>query len=860
MNLHITPTLRSGVRPLANMQQRARLSSFESLNINEESPPNTNHDPPPPLLEPKQDKPHQSPQPSRPPSDDKEPQAPKEGKAQSNRLAWYHPLIPPFWSRLGILSLPFWLFWLPRNLVLTVLTILFSVSHWVYAGFKLVASLAYIGLLCAVATVYYYVDLAEGYDLSKLNEMPERTLIFDISNKEIGVAHGENRRIIENLNEVPADFLYALTLQEDRRFWNHTGVDPIGIMRACMQVLKHYRATQGASTLTMQLAKNIFEHADRSFHHKFLEIALARRIEQLYSKEEIILNYINRIFWGHSYLGLKQAARGYFDKTPAELSMSESALLAAIIKSPNRYSPHKNPEGAKKERNKLLEILHFNTNCKREDYLKLIAEPVVVKKPESYNLKNYALDSILHSFKEVFLKKPDLSEEEVNQTISKGGLRIHSTIDAELQEHIIQSLNKYVEEEIESKKGYPHQTRAQYQKKLAEWKVAGLKESDIPAPDYLQFSCVVISNSTGAILAAVGGRDSSESKFNRALKAERSMASLVKSHSYASFFDTGGDPKQLISDGRIKVGEIDGVIDPKWNPQNSNGVFGGKRPAREGLMHSRNTMSIRVCNLVGWKRLYEYFKKAGIGQKLNENKIKPTAYLGSFEATPLQLASSYTTFANGGVRPEPYLISAITDNENKTIWSHEHKHTEVYGARANGLTLDILQDTTKVGTAAALGKLVKGKVAVLGKTGTSNDYKDAWFCGSTSELTILVWIGFDNPRTIMDRGYGATLALPGFIRAFNITQEMGYMPGAEILRFARNPGSLEILLCKESGKLAHAGCKHANCAIEHVIVNYRGHGESEEFTECTHHQRDDDSNIAGPTPPRPAAPRPTGKP
>ncbi len=833
MNISITPTLRSGVRSYVSPHERARLSSFPSLNINEESEPKpTNHDPPHAA--------HAS-----PPSED--PQEPKKAKKKRRgNVAWYGPLVPPFWDRLGILSLPFWLFWLPRNLVLTVLTIFFSVSHWVYVSFKIVTSFAYIALLCAVGAVWYYVALAEDYDLSKLSEMPERTLIYDISNKEIGVAHGENRRIIKDLKEVPADFLYALTLQEDRRFWNHTGVDPVGIMRACMQVLKHYRATQGASTLTMQLAKNIFEHTERSFHHKFLEIALARRIEQQYSKEEIILNYLNRIFWGHNFLGLKQAARGYFDKEPSELTMSESALLAAIIKSPNRYSPYRNIAVAKRERDKLLEIIHYNTDWNRDAYLKLIAEPVVVKKPQSYNHENYALDSIMRALSQVFFDNAELSNIDPKQFIVKGGLKVFSTIDFELQELLVKALNSYIKKEIEDKKGYPHQTRAQYQKMIAQMKAAGAAESDIPEPQYLQVSCIVISNATGAILAAVGGRDSSESKYNRIFQAMRPMASLIKSHIFASYFDQGGSPKQPISDGRIKKGEIAGNLDGKWNPRNSNGVFGGMRPAREGLIYSRNTMAIRVGNSVGLKKFRQYLGKAGLSQDTERN-FGPTIFLGTLAATPKDIASSYTTFANGGVRPEPYLISAISDAEGKTIWRHTPKHTEVYNARANGQVLDILQDVTKVGTAAALGKL-KEKVAFFGKTGTSNGFKDAWFCGSTSELTILVWIGFDQPRTIMNKGYGATLALPAFVRAFNITRDLGYSAGAEIMRYARNPGSLEVLLCKHSGKLAHEGCQHANCAEVHVIADYKGRVESKELSNCTVHQR------------KPTVSRPTRKP
>ncbi len=715
-------------------------------------------------------------------------------------IPWHKPLDLPPPAQITPLKVAHYFLMMPRNLMLLLPCIIFPMSMGVYRFMRFGASLVYLTLITALSTIVYYTSQASPYDISAVTRMPARTIIYDMYGEVIGTLHGENRHMIKDLSEVPEYFIDALTLQEDRRFWTHTGVDPVGLVRACMQVLKHYRTTQGASTLTMQLAKNTYDHQDRSFHNKFIEIALARRIEAMYGKEEIILCYINRIFWGHSFRGLKQATRGYFNKEVSELTIAESALLAAIIKNPNNLSPHRNPTFAKEARDQVLALMQRRGSITYMQYQEALAEPIRTEWPAGYNNENYAMNTVRKELEQIV---PELEQKGIISAADfteNGGLIINTTLDLKLQNKALEEINSHIEQNIESAKGYRHQTRAQYQRLRRDFYAGKSKKKYLAEPEYLQVACVIIHNQTGAIRSVIGGRDSKDSDFNRALQSLRPVGSTIKPFIFASYFERGGKPTDKISDGKIAVGEIKGFAN--WSPRNSNGVFGGMREAREGLLKSRNTMTARVGNQVGLANVIADANKAGL---INHHRkpLGPTIYLGTWESTPREIASSYTTFANGGVRADAYLIDSIVDRTGRIIWKRKAKHTQVYSVRANAQTLDILQEITKTGTAAAMKKI--GYLSPAGgKTGTTNRYRDAWFCGFNSELTSVVWLGFDSNKTIMDKGYGAALALPIWVKVMNTTEKLNYIAG-EILRYAPNTAlhGKELQLGHDRGNIAH---------------------------------------------------------
>lgn len=657
----------------------------------------------------------------------------------------------------------------------------------------------FVGTLAAFIVAVLVAIKANRYDISEIMRMPERTIVLDRKGHEIGTLHGENRRRISNLrDEVPEYFLDALILQEDRSFWKHGGVDARGVLRAVAQVYSHGRATQGASTLTMQLAKNTYGHLVRDMEAKLTEVALAYRIESTYDKETILTCYINRVFWGHTFLGLKQAAYGYFNKSPRELTIGEAAMLAGIVCSPNKFSPYRSLSSATVQRDKVLKLLHDFGKITRSEYEAAVAEPIQVCKPPRRGVDNYSLDLIRREVDHI-LRVLETDQQRVREdAMYAGGLVVRTTMDVDLQDAVMEQLDEGLVELLESRRGYRHQTRAQY---LASIEGLPVDEAQKIRPAYVQAACVMVDNATGALLAVVGGRDSVESPLNRAVQSRRQVGSIFKPIVYTTFFERGGSPSTMISDGRIQPGEITGA--GRWRPGNSDGRFTGMHPASWGLLKSRNTMSVRVGNRAGLENVAAKALLSGFSDKGRPKG--PTIYLGTWEASPLEVAGAYTAFANGGVRPTPYIIESITDAAGRVVWLNPSSSQRIYSARSANATSSVLQQITKPGGTAGSVKKLGFTAPCGGKTGTTNAFKNAWFCGFTSDITAAVWVGFDRQRTIADRAYGGTIALPLWVRAMNAASKLGYAMGDIRTTPARTRTS-GIKLCRTSGMLAHAGC------------------------------------------------------
>ena len=678
---------------------------------------------------------------------------------------------------------------------------------------RLAISLSFVGALALLFMAIIYGVKAGRYDITQVLHMPERTIVLDRKGTEIGTLHGENRRSIANLNEeVPRYFINALIMQEDRSFWTHGGIDPRGMLRAVAQVFKHHRTTQGGSTLTMQLAKNTYNHRLRSFDAKFTEMVLARRIEATYDKETILRCYINRVFWGHTFLGLKQAASGYFDKQPRDLTIGEAAMLAGIICSPNEFSPYRKPSAAKIQRDKVLKLMAEHGHITRREYEAALAEPIVCRQPERRGTNNYALD-LVRSEVDHALSLLDARDQRIkDDAVISGGLRVKTTLDVDLQDDIMHALDAQLVARLEKDKKYPHQTRAQYQAQRA---ALPPEQRDAFRPKYVQAACAVVDNATGAMMAVVGGRDSEESKLNRAQQSRRPVGSIFKPIVYSTFFDRGGSPQTSISDDRLQPGEIAGA--KNWNPHNSDNRFTGLHPASWGLLKSRNTMSIRIGNRAGLQNVVSSALMAGFPRPLQSPG--PTIYLGTWEASPVEVAAAYTIFANGGVRPTPYIIESITDTEGRVIWQHTPSSRRVFSQRTAVATSGILQQITKPGGTAGSVQKLGFKAPCGGKTGTTNGYKNAWFCGFTSDLTAAVWVGFDRPVKIADKAYGGTLAMPLWVSVMQCAEKRGY-PMGEIRTTPAKPARQSGLrLCRVSGMFAHSGCEYEGTAYTETMAD-----------------------------------------
>lgn len=677
---------------------------------------------------------------------------------------------------------------------------------------RLLISAAFVGGFFLVLLAIVYGMKADRYDVTQIERMPERSIVLDRKGKEIGTLHGENRRSITKLHEeVPQHFIDALILQEDRSFYEHGGVSIRGLGRAVMQVVKHHRTTQGASTLTMQLAKNTYNHRLRNFDAKFTEIALARRIESTYDKDTILLCYINRVFWGHTFLGLKQAAHGYFDKLPRDLTIGESAMLAGIVCSPNEYSPYRNPRFAQVQRDKVLKLMVDHGKITPAQYEAALREPIATRRPEPMGTDNYALD-LIRSEVDHILEMLDTSEQRVkSEAVVSGGLRVRTTLDVDLQTDVMKELDRRLVDMFEKAKKPLHQTRAQYRAALA---AATPEQAARMRPAYIQAACVIIDNATGALIAVIGGRDSSESPLNRAVQSRRQVGSIFKPIVYSTFFDKGGSPESMLSDDAIQPGEIKGG--KNWRPGNSDGRFTGMHPAGWGLLKSRNTMSVRAGNRAGLQNVVSSALLAGFPRPTRSPG--PTIFLGTWEASPLEVAGAYTAFANGGVRPTPYIIESITDANGRVIWQNAPSARRIFSQQTTRATSAILQQITKPGGTAGSMQRLGFKHPCGGKTGTTNGYTNAWFCGFTSNLTAAVWVGFDRPAKIADRAYGGTVALPLWVGAMQCAAVRGYaMKDIRTTPAKGHTGGVR--LCRVSGMLAHSGCEYEGEAYTETMAD-----------------------------------------
>lgn len=640
---------------------------------------------------------------------------------------------------------------------------------------RIILLLAFVGLVIALGFTASYMARAAKYDLALVAKMPERTIIYDRDGEEIGRLHGEKRDVV-SIDDISPVFIKAILAREDARFYDHGAVDWKGIARAFVVNVKRGRVAQGASTITMQLARNSFPLGGDSLDRKLLEIAVAHRIEREYSKQEILQHYANRIFWGHTIQGVEEASRTYFEKSAADLTLGEAAMLAGIVRGPNAFSPFKDTSKATRERDTTLDSMvrfEFITAAEAEAAK---SEPLEIR-PEGRRIieRSYAFDAV----------RRDLELILAENNIQWGGLRVHTTIDLDLQNRAISSLNERLSA-FERRSGWRHQTRAQFQ--------AGPQSS---APTYVQGAVVSIDNATGAVRTIVGGRDAGDSQLNRAYSG-KPIASTFKPFFYARAYEKGLKPNTLIDDGPLASGEIDGV-QGRWNVANSDGEYNGRKPAAWGLIRSRNTMSVRVGNYVGLAETMDFAHRAGFSKP---KEITPSNYLGNWDASPYQVATAYSMLANLGKRMRPYLIESITDQDGEVLYTSGHIPIPTLSPGAAWAVTQNLRSVTQSGGTAGGLRRYGIRADAAGKTGTGQDYRAAWFAGYVSSLTTVVWVGMDDNSTIMDRGYGSTLAVPVWADIMKSALALGYE--AESLVGSQNLVQLD--LCRLSGSRATSQC------------------------------------------------------
>ncbi len=651
-------------------------------------------------------------------------------------------------------------------------------SHWRLHLFAL-------GVVVFIIAFFVYFFWALTFDMKGVETIRQRSAVYDMDGAYYSRLQGEDR-VTTTYDQISPHFRHALTAREDSRFYKHAGIDPRGIARAVVRNITSGSFKEGASTITQQLARNSFPLGGKNLHRKVLEAFVAMRIERTFTKEEILAYYANRIYFGSGYYGVETASQAYFGKPAAKLMLGEAALLAGLIRSPNRFSPFNNLKASLAQRDTVLDrMVELEMVTQTEADAAKKARIGTAKQPKRAAQNNYAMASVRRDL-DVILREDQADE---------GGLKIYTTIDPKLQI----TVERLVEQElrkIERRPGYTHPTRADF--------------SDAPdgaQTPYLQAAVVVIDNKTGGIRAIVGGRDYGQSQYNRALVAQRTVGSTFKPFVYAAAYERGLLPGASVDDGPVLRDELK-TVRSGWSPANSDGKFKGILTAAEGLVLSRNTMSVRVGDIAGIENVQRVAEAAGLPEPPDD----AMSFIGSFDATLRDLTAAYSVFANNGERRQTYLIDRIDDEDAQPIYLAAHVAAPAIEPGASWLVTRALREVLDRGTGASARKL-GFKAPAAGKTGTTDDYRDAWFVGYTTGLTCGVWVGLDKPETIVSGGYGAVLALPIWAGVMQAASDKRY-PAAEF----EPPIELQrVELCRYSNSLATSGCARARTAYTDTL-------------------------------------------
>jgi len=594
--------------------------------------------------------------------------------------------------------------------------------------------------------LFYYFSWALSFDLSEVEKMPETTIVYD-RNGYIVQRFYEQNRIFVSSDKIPKVMKQAVIATEDKRFYQHFGFDPFSMTRAFFQNLAGARTVSGASTITQQLARNSANMFERTFDRKLKEIFLAMRLEMKYSKDEILTLYLNRIYFGKQNYGLAAASDAYFGKEPKDLTLAESALLAGIISGPNSFSPWSNTAKAKSVQSKSLDRMVESGYITEAQAKKAETEPLVLR-PLLTLPGSYAVAAVRDEL-------PDFLSHDL---LVKGGLKIFTTLDVSFQRAAEEQLELTLGE-IEAMPGYRHPTRKAY---LA-------SDSEEEKPKYLQGAFVAIDNPTGGILALVGGRKYEESTFNRATYGARQVGSTLKPFVYANAFNVLNISALTVVDESafdLTKGAASGAIPLGPNPDFNT--------VRHALEMSNNYAAMRT-GVLGGVENFAYLVKQATGEDI---PAFPSSTLGACSITPLEMAAAYSVFPNQGVRVQPYLIESIWDKNGNVLYTHRETRYRVLSPEIAFQVHSLLTGVINNGTGRSLRSNFGLQGEYGGKTGTTNDFKDSWFLGYSQSVTAAVWVGLDEPETVLGGGYASRLAVPAWGRIMKLAE--GHYPATPL--------------------------------------------------------------------------------
>ncbi len=596
-----------------------------------------------------------------------------------------------------------------------------------------------LGFLTPFLVLGYFL-VEEDYDISSLKEYKPSltTRFYDRNGEKIAnIFDGEHRYYAE-FNEIPPRIIEALLAIEDTTFFEHPGINVDAIFRAIIKDIKAGKLVEGASTITQQLVKNRLLTREKKISRKVKELIYALKVEMALSKEEILERYLNEIYFGHGYYGIKTAADGYFHKKLSDLTLKEMALLVGLPKAPSTYAPTKNYEISMGRANRVVARMYALGWIDEDTYNDALLEsPQVYDDTLTQNSAPFIVDEVLRRAAEFGI-----------EDIKSGGYEIYTTIDMRLQEAARDSLKKAYDMSVKRIEGY-----IQNDKRRFEANPDLEVQLDINT-SILNGALVSLDSKTGDILALVGSVDYWTSSYNRATQGRRQPGSAFKPFIYQVAIDLGySGATELIDIARTYTYEKDGE-ELKWQPKNYEKNYKGLLTLREALVHSRNLATINLVNDIGLSALLKEFKKFGIANLPPDLSIA----LGSITLSPLELAKYYTSFANGGIQVEPHLIRYI-DRGSTTVYEKAERTRFITEETQAYIMTTILQDVIKKGTGRRAN--VRG-IELAGKTGTTNNNVDGWFAGYSPTIETVVWFGNDDNTPMHRRETGGKIAGPAF--------------------------------------------------------------------------------------------------
>lgn len=666
-------------------------------------------------------------------------------------------------------------------------------------------SIAFLVVFVCVMGGFLYLYLISR-DLPSLQQLEEYKpkLASKVYSADMKLIHEyyEEKRSYVPLEDMPVALKEGVIATEDRRFYDHWGMDLRRWPRIILVNLFSLDYRQGASTITQQLARQLYLSTEKTISRKIKEILTAIQIERTYTKDEILEMYLNHMFFGNRAYGVKSAARNYFGKDLNQLTVDECALLIGLLKGPAVYTPVKYPDRARNRRNLVLSMMRENGVITEEEYKEYSAKPIEVSKYE------LADDEGLAPYFTEYIRQQ--LQNKYGYDLYTEGLNIYTTLDSRAQacanrsvkEHL-KDLQDNIEKQFYKVKSFRQQILA---KLASDVDVKSLLQDSTAVDSILnkyavvQVALVSIDPRNGHILAWVGGRDFEESKFNRVYQARRQPGSAFKPFVYTVAIDNGYPTTHEELNQPVVTFTETGE---RWSPQNYDHSIGGPTTIREALRRSLNLVTIRILQNVIQKPslVVDYAKKMGI-----ESPLQPydAIALGASDVTPLELTSAYGVFANGGVRVEPITVLRVEDKYGNVLEENIPRSQEVLRKQTAYIMTDLLKTVIDKGTGGRARWMYHFTRPAGGKTGTTDDYSDAWFVGFTPQIVTGVWTGLDDYTLSLGRGQdGAKTALPIWAPYMKCASDTMGLPR---LDWPMPEGVVRLEICDDTKKLANDVC------------------------------------------------------